>query len=573
MRNMVSSNPAVSPQAAADEEREPSSDGRNPPGRGFEKVLPVVVLATGFVARLLPAWRFFLNPDEALHNLLASQSSVSMAYKAALTNAHPPLLILVLYYWRWLGQSELILRLPSVLAGTACCWIVYQWLKLVTDRSTAFIGLLLFTFAPSLIGLSAEIRQYALLSFFMASSLYFSERALRQGSLTHMVAFSLSLYAALLTHYSALFFALAIGVYMLVRLYPYGKRLGLFAVWCAGQIGALAISAYFLLTHVVRLRQSGMMEGYETYLRKSIFHAGERNAASFAALQTLRVFTNLFSHGVMGTLALLAFLTGMVLLLLGRLPRNNDGPPPRQLALLLGLPFLANYVAALFRLYPYGGTRHAAFLALFAVSGASIGLAAWLPARPWTRSLAILLALVVCNFFPAPPPLIRARNQSGTRMRGAVQALRDSVPPGSFIVADYESGLLLGYYVCGHGVVQVFPPLQPFSKTECGPYTVVTTNPQRWKFYAGDLPGQLASIAGTYSLVRGSKVWLFYAGWIVDSAPALQGSHVCSSPRSLGENILLCELTIGGSPDSASDRPITELPLGQTTTTWKTAQQ
>src|SRR5690348_1068867 len=65
-----------------------------------EKALSLLVLAVDFVARLTHAWQYFLDPDEALHNLLAAQSSLSLAYKAALTNAHPPLLILVLYYWR-----------------------------------------------------------------------------------------------------------------------------------------------------------------------------------------------------------------------------------------------------------------------------------------------------------------------------------------------------------------------------------------------------------------------------------------------------------------------------------------
>jgi len=169
-----------------------------PGGREFrsrlDTLLPPLVLIAGFGARLIQAKEYFLNPDEALHYLSASQPSVDLAYKAALTNAHPPLLILVLYYWRSLGQSELMLRLPSVLAGTACCWLAYLWLKEVTDRSTAFMGLLLLSFAPSLIGLSAEVRQYAVLLFFIAGCLYLSERAIRENSRPLMVLFSLCLY-------------------------------------------------------------------------------------------------------------------------------------------------------------------------------------------------------------------------------------------------------------------------------------------------------------------------------------------------------------------------------------------
>ena len=185
--------------------------------------LPLLVLAMGFVVRMVPASHFFLNPDEALHNLLASQTTVSRAWAAALTNAHPPLLILLLYYWRSLGHSELWLRLPSVLAGTAACWFIYQWLRLVSDRFTSWLGLFLACFAPSLIQLSAEIRQYALLLFFIAGCLWLSELAIQRNSPGLMALFSLSLYGALLTHYSALMFAFALGIYMLVRMYPYGQ--------------------------------------------------------------------------------------------------------------------------------------------------------------------------------------------------------------------------------------------------------------------------------------------------------------------------------------------------------------
>ena len=538
--------------------KETTLDGRELRSR-LDILLPPLVLIAAFVARLIPAKDYFLNPDEALHYLSASQPSVDLAYKAALTNAHPPLLILVLYYWRSLGQSELMLRLPSVLAGTACCWLAYLWLKEVTDRSTAFMGLLLFSFAPSLIGLSAEVRQYALLLFFMAGCLYLSERAIQENSRPLMVLFSLCLYGVLLTHYSSLLFAFTMGIYMLLRLYPYGKRPGLLAVWVCGQAGALALVSYFLVTHVAHLKAMGMpREIAETWLRKSIFHPGDHNVAVFVSAQTLRVFTYLFSHGLVGTLALLAFLAGMVSLLRRKTPWNKEGSKPRELALLFSLPFVANCGAAIAGLYPYGGTRHNAVLAPFAVAGAAIGLAAWIPARLWAKSPVLVIALALCNFFPAPPPLIRVRNHSVVLMKNAVDYLRQSAPPGSVLLADYQSGLVLGYYACDHGVVQVFPPLQRFAKADCGPYTVITAGTQEWRFNADDLPGQLANVAETYGLAPGTKVWLFDAGWITDLAPALSSENRCSAPRTFGENILICQLTVGGNTRNATDRLITK---------------
>jgi len=536
-------------------DEEGSSSDRHKPDRSALNswILPVFVIAAGFGVRLFEAWAYFLNPDEALHNLLASQPSVGLAYKAALTNAHPPLLILVLHYWRSLGQSELMLRMPSVLVGTACCWLAYLWLKEVTDRSTALVGLLLFAFAPTLIGLSAEIRQYALLLFLMSGCLYLSERALRRNSSPLMILFSLSLYGALLVHYSSLVFTFTMGVYMLVRLYPYRERPRLVAIWGAGQIGGLILSAYFLVTHVARLKQSGMAQGIaETWLRKSIFHSGENHVAAFVATQTLRVFTYLLSHGVGGTLALAAFLVGMASLL--RNPFTGKRPAARELALLFGLPFVLNCGVALAGLYPYGGTRHNAFLALFGLSGAAIGLAAWKPKKIWITALLIFSCLAFCNRFPAPPPQIKAKNHGRILMKDAVESLRESATPGSIIFADYQSGLLLGYYVCGHGVVQMFPPFPAFVRNECGPYTAITTRPQEWKFYASDLPGQLASVMQAYDLAPGTKLWLFDAGWITDSTPILRKQLRqlgCTAPQSFGENILLCQIAIAGngSPD------------------------
>src|SRR5579864_3376710 len=75
--------------------------------------LSIMVFAMSLMVRLGTAWGTFLNPDEALHYLIANQISWRMAYQASLTTAHPPLLICLLYFWRKLGSAELTLRLPS----------------------------------------------------------------------------------------------------------------------------------------------------------------------------------------------------------------------------------------------------------------------------------------------------------------------------------------------------------------------------------------------------------------------------------------------------------------------------
>ena len=65
-----------------------------------------LLIGAGFFLRLRLAWLTFLNPDEALHYLLSHQPSLKLAYEASLTTAHPPLMILFLHYWSFLGRSE-----------------------------------------------------------------------------------------------------------------------------------------------------------------------------------------------------------------------------------------------------------------------------------------------------------------------------------------------------------------------------------------------------------------------------------------------------------------------------------
>src|ERR1700736_59260 len=87
-----------------------------------------LVAAAGFLVRVWSASGTYLNPDEAMHFTVANRDSLKLAYQASLNLAHPPLMIFVLYFWRGLGTSELLLRFPSIVAGSAFCWLAYKWL-------------------------------------------------------------------------------------------------------------------------------------------------------------------------------------------------------------------------------------------------------------------------------------------------------------------------------------------------------------------------------------------------------------------------------------------------------------
>src|SRR5437870_8630275 len=151
------------------------------PAKSRTYLLASCLLTAGFLLRVIWAASVFLNADEAMHYVLSNQPSFALTYQATLSTAHPPLFIIMLHYCSHIGASEFILRLPSLLVGTPFCWIIFLWLKQVADTTTAVIGLSLALFSPALIYLSAELRQYSLLLFFCAASLYLLDRAIAEN--------------------------------------------------------------------------------------------------------------------------------------------------------------------------------------------------------------------------------------------------------------------------------------------------------------------------------------------------------------------------------------------------------
>jgi len=512
------------------------------------EALPLILLGAGFFARLAwSAWGF-LNPDEAAHYLLSMQPSLALAYKASLTTAHPPLLILFLHYWQAIGISEIALRLPSVIAGTVFCWMVFRWMERVANRTSALVTLALLLFSPSLISLSAEIRQYSLLMAFAACSLYLLERAVGEESPAMMAGSFVALYLAMLSHYSSLIFALALGVYGLFRLYSVRSKVFLIAVWVTGQIGGIALAATLYVTHVSKLEDRNLPQQIaDTWLRNSIFHRGEENVLAFIAKANIRVFHFDFGNNVIGVLGLMLFVVGIVILL-----RDKSGAPdhakpsPRLLGMFLLLPFVINCAVAVAGLYPYGGTRHNALLTGFAMCGTGVGVSAWRTSVRWAKPLGIALVLLICNVFPSPSgAYIQPRNQNRHLMVQAAEFVRQSVPAGSVLFTDYQSGLLFSYYLCHDKVVQFDPPFQPFLKSDCGNVKVISTFPRIWIFQPDSFPGALQDLQKTYALNSDAKLWVFQAGWLVNDEPVMQKQfrrYGCTRPQSFGENILLCEL-------------------------------
>jgi hypothetical protein len=525
-----------------------SRTGQNAPSQAPASWFYFALIAAGFVLRLRLAWMTFLNPDEALHYFLAHQPSLKLAYEASLTTAHPPLMILFLHYWSWLGRSELFLRLPFVIAGTLFCWVMFLWIRSVSTGTGACFALAMFLFAPSLISISVEIRQYSFLLLFCSCCLYSLERVLNndgQNSLRWMIFSALTLYLSLLTHYSAMIFAVAVGVYGLLSLIGQKWPSKLTIAWILCQAGALAVCIFLYESQISKLRQSGMpSEIAATWLKGSIFQPGQKNLANFAWSNTLRLFRYFFSHGTVGVIGFALFVFAIVsLILVDKISEPNSRN--RKLAVLLAAPLVVTFILAIASVYPYGGTRHDVLLAVFAISGIAIGLDR-LPlgfhgtSAQLIKAMLLASALLICNFFPAPSgPYIRPHNQRQELMHQAISSM-ESLPPESVIFTDFQGGLVLNYYLCNDAMPLPFTPEKQILKMRCGQDYVLTSMAAQTGFERTLFPELLSE--AKQENPKDTLLYLFQSGWIDDKEEDwhIELRELGGNPRNFGQNILLC---------------------------------
>jgi hypothetical protein len=504
----------------------------------------VLLLLAGFLIRLWHASGTFLNPDEALHFMMANKTSWGLAYRASLSLAHPPLLVFVLHAWRELGTSELWLRMPSVLAGTVFCWLTFRWLRTLFPDTVAWIGFVFVLFLPSSIELSSEVRQYALLLAFAIGAACLLERALANNSVWAMLGSGVCLWLALLSHYSAFLFAAVLGIYAIVRMLHQHPKLKVLAAWEFGQVVASWICYFLYVTHLAALKHtgSGMAQGWEYYLSRSYFDPARGNVLSFTLGRTGGVFQYVFGQAVVGDLACVVFLLRAAWIL-----RKRIEPERMKTGILILLPFVLTWGLAMLHVYPYGGTRHSAYLLPFAIAGVSACLAYLARDRPAWGVCAALSITLLCNVFATHrAPYMSRTEQSSGNMTAATKFIREQIPASEPIFADYQSSLLLTHYLCEQKPVTISRAVAGFLTFDCGGHRVITTDWNTYLFDGGNFAAQWQSMQSKYNLPPGSKVWVTQMGWSTHLAEEVRGPNV--SPRYFGNRIEVFDLITGPGP-------------------------
>jgi len=135
------------------------------PGLLPEMLSCVSLLALAFAVRVPYLSRESLWADELFTVYWSQLDAGYLLGQGAHVETNPPTYYLLMHAWmRLFGNSELGVRLPSVLLSVATVVIVYTLARMLFDRGTALLAGLLAVLEPATVHFAREARQYALLA-------------------------------------------------------------------------------------------------------------------------------------------------------------------------------------------------------------------------------------------------------------------------------------------------------------------------------------------------------------------------------------------------------------------------
>jgi Dolichyl-phosphate-mannose-protein mannosyltransferase len=488
----------------------------------------------GLLWRLCYASDFYLNPDEALHYMVAAHDWHGWVgfYRTAIRVVHPPLFIAVLRGVLLFGRSERVLRFVSMGAGALFPWFVMLWVQRLAGSAAGLCAQLFLTFSPTLIDLSTEVRAYTLAFLFLSIGLVLLEQALDSGSARHMAWFHAFLYLAILTEYCVAWFAAALGIYALLRLWRSRAPNNVRIVWMLGQIGVLGLYTFLYVTQVSGWPRSGLLGMYNTWLREA-FPQPNENLLVFAVKGSIRQFRYMLQVPALAWLGAIAFPFGLYRLWRDKSPLH---------AILIVLPFFVGCSGAVLRLFPFGATRHTAILGIAIVAGLGTAVAGVTRNKILPILVAAIPIILVWNWWATdlylPTPRYRRQLSS---MREAIRFLRTNVPSGSVIVTDGGTDQILGYYL-GCPDYRFHDSDERYRMRQCVDLRIVVG-----PFYQFDGPADLREevfdVQHKYHLDQ--PVWVAAAGFDINV------SNPVSDSRPFGKTIAIFQTSDSPPADGA----------------------
>lgn len=471
----------------------------------------LVIIIVGIVIRVNMLDVLFLGYDEAMHFQAARAANVADVMQASRIYTHPPLIFLFYHYWLILGDSEWLLRLPSLLFYVPALVFGFLWLKELLGPRSALVGLVFLTFSLPMIHLSVVVRGYTLMLMFFFAALYFQERFFRNQTLPALIVSGICLGLAMLTHYATAWFLLVIGLLATMRILSGSLSRRTILSWVVLQFSLIGLCVGLYLLHVKGFVNSQLQaELWDVWLNYSSVDQAKWRPAAQALILAAEYLKYVASMNpfLMGCLLLVG---AFVLLLKGYRETGSKWIAVERFMIVI-LPMIIAALLFHYRIYPLGYTRHSIWLIPFTAAGFSAAAYPFLR-RPGIIRSACCVFLVSFWIYIYPVPMVRSleTTQTPAMAREVASLLKSTVPAGSLIITDDSTRNVLEYYLMGREQTQMKPLEQGFIEYQMGDYRVITV--PKFHFYLYDFKNDWDHFQQVLGEDATKPLWLTYIGF------------------------------------------------------------
>jgi hypothetical protein len=471
----------------------------------------VAIIVLGVALRIPLLNAFFLDFDESMHFQVAKEPTLAAAFESSRQHTHPPLAFLLFHLCQPLGDTEPVLRLPSLVLTVAALWMAFLWLQRLVGRTGALVGLCVLTFSLPMVHLSALMRGYYLLLMFVFSALYLQEGLLGSHAVRHVVAFGACLALAMLTHYAAAWIILVLGVGMLLRVLSGTLPRRVVLAWAGTQLVLAAICVGLYVSHVERfVGTAGQREMWDYWLDSIPLRSSALYPVKLFVVQLCRFYN--FIAGPPWMLCSLLVATGAVCLGRAEYRRTRSWLLAAERVSLVVLPLLLAGVLLNYRVYPLGPTRHSVWLMPAVAAGIAAASQAFLARHgrlARTAAVGCLAAWIVWT------PLRTIHGLSTTQtpalMRQTAALIQRTIPRGSLILTDDSTRNVLDYYLARDTVNHGRALEGGYVEYDLGGYRVVTV--PRFHFFQYPLRDDLPRYQAAVGEAAFQPLWVVYLGF------------------------------------------------------------
>ncbi|QDT42702.1 hypothetical protein Pan241w_27900 [Gimesia alba] len=472
-----------------------------------------LIILGGIVFRAMLLEAFFLDFDESMHFQAARETTLADAWRASLIHTHPPLTFLIYHFWVKLGDSELMLRMPALLFSISALVFGFMWLKELVGPRPALVGLAFLTYSMPMIHLGAQMRSYTLLLTFFFAALYFQERFLRTQSIVSLAGSGCCLALAMLTHYSAAWIMLVLGLFITLRILSGTLPRRAVISWGILQVILLGVCVALYFGHVRRFVKSELQtDMWDFWLIDSAYDPTTTHPAYLAMMRVVEFIQ--YNAGLMWPLITGMVVFGAIVLLRKGYRESGSKWIAVERSLLVLLPMIVAMLLFHFRVYPVGHTRHSIWIIPFVALGLSAATLPLLKRPGFIRGAIVSLTVALWVYSYAYPNVWKLQTtQTPAMAREAVALLKKTVPEGGLILTDDSTRNVLEYYLVGNSIIHGKPLGNGYTEYKMAGYRVVTI--PKFQFYMYDFRADWSSFKKVFGENAVKPLWVTYIGFEV----------------------------------------------------------